>query len=87
MTFYIEISSDPNSTDLYLKSTVGHCHLHESVKGLLASGWFRYKQPELLPVFERANEMMERGEVGEVGTVKDGRITFAKEVSGTDIAG
>ena len=51
---------------LFLKSDDGHCHLPSSVDKLLRAEVFRDNNPSLVPIFEKAQEMMARGETGQV---------------------
>lgn len=63
--FYIEKSNlTGNKGDLFLKDNRGHCHLLESVKRLLESETFRDHNRRLIPTFEKAKEMMEKGQTG-----------------------
>ena len=63
MNFYIERSTLMPDT-LFLKDQTGHCHTLPSVEGFLKSQIFRQSNPELIPIFEKAETMMRNGKTG-----------------------
>ena len=67
MNYYIENSKQRALQGiLLLKDQNGHAHTIESVEGLLKSETFRTSNPSLIPIFEKAKEMMKKGETGQV---------------------
>lgn len=55
---------------LFLVSDAHHCHSKESVKKLLDSDDFRESNADLVPIYEKALEIMDKGVTGFVGCVK-----------------
>ena len=65
--YYVERSRLTNiEGTLFLRQSGGLCSSLRSVNAFLSSKMFRQKNPELIPVLEKAKAMMEAGEEGPV---------------------
>ena len=65
--FRVEASTQPTlEGTLFLKDDTGHCHLLVHVEQFLNSKTFRSHNPELIPIFEKAKIMMQKGQTGKV---------------------
>lgn len=62
--YIIKSNLTGNKGDLFLTNHSGHCHLLPSVETLLQNDKFREKNPNLVPIFEKAALMMKNGETG-----------------------
>lgn len=65
--FVIERSAQTGQVgELFLKDDTTHCHSYWIICNFLSSKSFRDNNQGLIPVFEKAKQMMEAGQTGAV---------------------